>query len=66
MVLANFLEYFDNTLAALPVGAIRTDRFPIAGNDFTNVETKVVFPVPAYPFSINILLFPIVVTNSDI
>ena len=31
----------------LPVGAIRTERFPKIGKDFTKDETKVVFPVPA-------------------
>jgi len=66
MVDADFLEYFANTFAALPVGAISTERFPSIGNDFTKVETKVVFPVPAYPLSIKILLLPIVVTKSAI
>ena len=66
MVLADFLEYFPKTLAALPVGAIRTERFPKTGRDFTKVETRVVFPVPAYPFSIKIERFPIVPTKSAI
>ena len=66
MVLAAFLEYFPNTFAALPVGAISTERFPRTGNDFTKVETRVVFPVPAYPFNIKIERFPIVATKSAI
>ncbi|CAI8252275.1 MAG: Uncharacterised protein [Cryomorphaceae bacterium] len=64
IVLADFLEYFPKTFAALPVGAMSTERFPSTGNDFTKVATKVVFPVPAYPFSIYMLLLPIVLTNS--
>ena len=45
-----FLEYLAKTLAALPVGASNTDRFPMLGSDFTRAEINVVFPVPAYPF----------------
>ena len=65
MVLAFFFEYFDRTFAALPVGAISTERFPKTGKEFTRVEIRVVFPVPAYPLSIKMLLFPIVATKSD-
>ena len=66
IVLANFFEYFESTFAALPVGAIRIARLFNKGKDFTRAEISVVFPVPAYPLSINILLLPIVDTNSDI
>ena len=44
---ADLLEYFANTFAALPVGAISTERFPKIGKDFTREATMVVFPVPA-------------------
>ena len=66
MVDADFLEYLASTFAALPVGAINTERFPKMDNDFTNVETKVVFPVPAYPFNIKTPLLPMVATKSEI
>ena len=46
-MLAVFPEYFDSTFAALPVGAISTERLPKTGKDFTRVEIRVVFPVPA-------------------
>ena len=38
-----FLEYLAKTLAALPVGASNTDRFPMLGSDFTRAEINVVF-----------------------
>ena len=62
---AFLFEYFDRTLAALPVGARRTDLLPIHGSDFTKEEINVVFPVPAYPFKTNIFLFPRVRINSS-
>ena len=51
MVNACFFEYPDKTLAALPVGASNELLFATTDKLFTSVETKVVFPVPAYPFS---------------
>ena len=64
-IVEDFLfEYLERTLAALPVGAINTERLPMLGNDFTSDEIKVVFPVPAYPFKTKTLLLPRVVINS--
>ena len=66
MVNACFFEYPDKTLAALPVGASNELLFDTTDKLFTSVETKVVFPVPAYPFNKKILLFPNVLTKSEI
>ena len=65
MVDALFLEYLERTLAALPVGARSDDFFPTDERLLTNDEIKLVFPVPAYPLSRNILLVLIEVTNSE-
>jgi hypothetical protein len=64
MVDAFLLEYLAKTLAALPVGASKTERFPTEGSDLTSADISVVFPVPAYPFNKKILLLPIVEINS--
>ena len=64
MVDACLLEYLDKTLAALPVGASKTDRLATEGKLLTNADIKVVLPVPAYPFNKNILLVLIDVVKS--
>ena len=66
MVDACLLEYLDSTLAALPVGASKTDRLATEGKLLTNADIKVVLPVPAYPFNKNILLVLIDVAKSAI
>ena len=39
--------YKEKTLAALPVGANKTQRYPIEFKVFTHAATNDVFPVPA-------------------
>jgi len=47
MVEALFLEYLDNTLAALPVGASSEDFLFTDDRLLTKAEIKLVLPVPA-------------------
>ena len=51
MVEALLLEYLVKTLAALPVGARSEDFFFTEDKLLTNAAIKLVFPVPAYPFT---------------
>ena len=60
-----FFEYLESTFAALPVGARRDDFFPTEERLLTNDEIKLVFPVPAYPLSKNILRVLIELINSE-
>ena len=53
MVNAFFPEYTEKTLAARPVGAKRAVFFQYPVKVLTKALTKVVFPVPAYPFNRN-------------
>ena len=47
MVHAACPEYALSTLAARPVGAIRTVLILVSGSVLTNERTMLVFPVPA-------------------
>ena len=51
MVYAFVLEYVVMTLAARPVGAIKTTLYPCFWSGLSQEAISVVFPVPAYPLS---------------
>lgn len=56
MVEALLFEYLVKTLAALPVGARSEDFLFTEDKLLTNAAIKLVFPVPAYPFTRKIFL----------